>query len=70
MNRTLICHVSELSRAELVAMGFVAFVAGYHTTGTLLTFLSYILATHPEVQDRLAAEIDAKYTSVSSILQY
>ena len=37
------------------AVGFM--LAGYETTSTALAFTTYLLATHPEVQERLANEI-------------
>ena len=30
----------------------------YETTATSLSFTTYLIAAHPEVQDRLIAEID------------
>ena len=33
-------------------------LAGHETTSTALTYTSYLLAVHPEVQERLAEEID------------
>ncbi|XP_076441786.1 cytochrome P450 3A24-like [Babylonia areolata] len=64
----------HLTKDELIAQGLLLFVAGYDTTSTTLQFLSYLLATHPDVQDRLHREIvdaigDAKpsYENVMSI---
>ena len=34
------------------------FVGNYETTNSTLCFTFYLLATHPEVQERLIAEID------------
>jgi cytochrome P450 len=33
-------------------------VAGFDTTQSLMLFLAYVLALHPEVQDKLRSEID------------
>ena len=46
-----------LERGEIITdvVGFV--LAGYETTSTTLAFATYLLATHPEVQERLANEI-------------
>lgn len=49
----------KLSLDEILAQGFLVFIAGYETTSALLMFLSYALATHPDEQDKLIAEIDA-----------
>ena len=32
--------------------------AGYETTATALACSTYVLATHPEIQEKLQAEID------------
>ena len=47
-----------LERGEIVAdsVGFI--LAGYETTSTALTFATYLLATNPDVQERLANEIN------------
>ncbi|XP_029433156.1 cytochrome P450 3A9-like [Rhinatrema bivittatum] len=47
-----------LSDAEIMAQSFVFILAGYETTGSSLSFLSYNLAIHPEVQQRLQEEVD------------
>ena len=46
-----------LERGEIVAdsVGFI--LAGYETTSTALTFVTYLLAANPEAQERLANEI-------------
>ncbi|CAG5116014.1 unnamed protein product [Candidula unifasciata] len=48
----------KLTKEEVVAQGIMLFVAGYETASSTLQFLSYELARHPEVQDKLMAEID------------
>ena len=46
-----------LEKGEIVAdsVGFI--LAGYETTSTALNFATYLLATNPEAQERLANEI-------------
>ncbi|RDD37349.1 Cytochrome P450 3A41 [Trichoplax sp. H2] len=42
-------------------------IGGYDTTASTLTFISYLLATHLQVQDRAIAEIDEKCPSDRSL---
>uniref|UniRef100_A0A3Q2HUL6 Cytochrome P450 3A n=1 Tax=Equus caballus TaxID=9796 RepID=A0A3Q2HUL6_HORSE len=50
-----------LSDLELVAQSIVFIFAGYETTSTSLSFLMYLLATHPDVQQKLQKEIDVTF---------
>ncbi|KAJ6659793.1 hypothetical protein lerEdw1_018509 [Lerista edwardsae] len=47
-----------LTDKEILTQAILFIVGGYETTGTSLSFLSYCLATHPDVQTRLQEEID------------
>ncbi|XP_055350212.1 cytochrome P450 3A24-like [Paramacrobiotus metropolitanus] len=47
----------KLSLEELVAQAIIFFLAGYETTATTLTFMTYCLATNPDIQERLQKEI-------------
>lgn len=42
---------------EIVAQCFLFFLAGFDTTSTSLSFTAYELGRHPEIQDKLYAEI-------------
>lgn len=55
----------EWSDTELIAQCFLFFGAGFETTSTILSFTSYELATHPDIQQRLFEEI----TEVNERLQ-
>lgn len=55
-----------LSDQELVAQSIIFIFAGYETTSSSLSFLAYILATHPDVQQKLQEEIDATFPSKAS----
>lgn len=47
---------------EEIASHSVAFMlAGYETTANALTYVSYLLALHPDVQEKLQEEIDDYY---------
>ena len=38
--------------------GVIFFLAGYETTSALLSFAAYAMATNPDIQEKLQAEID------------
>ena len=47
----------KLTENEILAQCFLFLIAGYETTATTLSFCSYELALHPEIQERLYEEI-------------
>lgn len=49
---------NQLTEEEVVGNIFTFMAAGYETTATALAYATYVLATHPEVQGKLQAEID------------
>ena len=58
--------VEHGNNTEMEAMGDGAIaghsvtflLAGYETTSSTLTFISYLLALHPDIQENLQTEID------------
>ncbi|XP_063286195.1 cytochrome P450 3A4-like [Pelobates fuscus] len=48
----------ELTDTELMAQALIFIIAGYETTSTTMTFVSYNIATNPDVQTKLQQEID------------
>jgi len=54
-HRTLV--VSEIEGDDFVGQAFQFLSAGFETSGSTMTYALYELALHPEVQDRLRAEI-------------
>merc|ERR1711911_141078 len=45
----------------IIATAMVILVAGYDTTGQTLSFLSYELASNPDIQEKLQEEVDEAY---------
>jgi len=43
---------------EVVSNVFLFMIAGYETTSTALAYSTYVLATQPEIQDKLIEEIN------------
>jgi cytochrome P450 len=43
---------------EVVSNVFLFMIAGYETTSTALAYCTYILATKPDIQEKLVQEID------------
>lgn len=46
-----------LTNEEILANGLLFFIAGFETTGGTLSFMSYLLAKHQSIQDRLRKEV-------------
>jgi cytochrome P450 len=54
-----------LTEDEVTGNAMLFFLAGYETTASTLTFMSYCLATNPEIQESLIDEIDSVLGKVS-----
>ncbi|XP_054158288.1 cytochrome P450 3A6-like [Oppia nitens] len=50
-----------LTNDELIAQSIIFFIAGYETTASALSIITYLLAKHPDCQQRLYDEIDDYY---------
>jgi len=48
----------KLTPGEIASQSFLFILAGFETTSTALAFATYLLATHPKVQEEVLAEID------------
>ncbi|PNH09370.1 Cytochrome P450 3A2 [Tetrabaena socialis] len=49
----------KLSDVQVIAQCLTFLLAGFETTSTTLAFTAFLLATHPEAQERLLREIDS-----------
>ena len=47
--------------AEIADHSVTFMLAGYETTANALTYVSYLLALNPDIQEKLHAEIDDYY---------
>ena len=47
-----------ISDEEVSAQSVIFMVAGFETTGSTLSYMAYLLAAHPEVQEKLLQELD------------
>jgi len=66
-NKSILEQMTDASRAakldsfqvgHVTANANLLILAGHETTASALTYTSHLLALHPEVQERLAEEID------------
>ncbi|XP_008822296.2 cytochrome P450 3A11-like [Nannospalax galili] len=48
-----------MSDLEIIAQSVIFIFAGYETSSSTLSFVMYLLATHPDIQKKLQEEIDA-----------
>ncbi|XP_045168269.2 cytochrome P450 3A14-like isoform X2 [Mercenaria mercenaria] len=60
----------SISEDEILAQGFVGFLAGYQAMAALLSYVSYLLATHPDVQDKLLQEVDERVPTDAAEISY
>ena len=51
-------NLDSFQAGHVAANAFLLILAGHETTASALSYISYLLALHPEIQERLAEEID------------
>ena len=56
--------ITGLTDQEVLINSMMFMVAGYDTTATTLCWLTYDLATNPDVQEKLIEEIDSEIGQV------
>ena len=57
--------ILALSNNEILGQAAVFLVAGYETTSVLMSFFFYIMATHPQIQEKVYDEIQQVIGNVS-----
>ena len=65
LDRTSQCFQSnrQLTTSEIVGQCIVFLIAGYDTTALSLSYSTFLLATHPEIQSKLQEEVDRECTN-------
>jgi cytochrome P450 len=56
----------SLDESLIIATAVVILIAGYETTGTTMGFMFWLLATNPDVQEKVQAEIDEAYENTNT----
>ena len=54
-------RMSDDSAEEIAGLAFDFLLAGYDTTASTLSYTTYLLAMHPDVQEKLQKEIDGYF---------
>ncbi|CAF2955596.1 unnamed protein product [Rotaria sp. Silwood2] len=55
--------IRKLTKHEIASNIYLFMIAGYETTSTALSYISYVLATHPDEQQKLQEHIDIHFDS-------
>lgn len=55
------CSAKKLTTRQIAGFSVDFLNAGYETTATTLGFIAYLLATHPDVQEKLQNKIDTYF---------
>ncbi|XP_020602326.1 cytochrome P450 3A24-like [Orbicella faveolata] len=69
-DETTVEGVSRLTDEEIVAQSVFFLLAGYETSSNTLSFTAYFLATNPDVQEKLRADIKDAMESNTDISLY
>jgi cytochrome P450 len=67
---TTIYLIKDLDDLDIVSQAFTFFLGGFETVATAMSYASLALAAHPEIQDRLRAEVDAAFQQSGGTITY
>jgi cytochrome P450 family 3 subfamily A len=56
--------ISALNDKEIIGQALIFLLAGYETVSTLLSFFFYVMATQPEIQEKVYDEIQQEIGNV------
>lgn len=62
--------VEKITNHDIAAQALVFFFAGFDSVASLMSFMSYELAIHPEVQSRLREEINETFQETNGNVTY
>lgn len=60
-------RVRGMTSEEMISQALIFMVAGYETTASALTFAAFLLAQHPECQERCRAEVMTEFSDISPV---
>lgn len=63
-------EAKRLSDSEVLAQSFLFLLAGYETSSNTLGFVSFLLATNPDVQEKLQKDIDSVWGDENKMPSY
>ncbi|XP_014208466.1 cytochrome P450 9e2-like [Copidosoma floridanum] len=60
----------EFTIDDIIGQAFIFFLAGFDVSSTLMCFVAYELAAHPEIQERVQEDIDKQLEQENGLLTY
>jgi len=61
------CLILALNDKEILGQALIFFAAGHETVSILLSFIFYVMATEPTIQEKVYEEIQQEIGDVSGI---
>lgn len=70
VGKTTKVQQKEMTEEDMAAQVLIFFFAGFDTISTVMSFICYELAVHPEVQEKLRKDVDETYKATNGKLTY